>query len=455
MKSSEIILDITSQIENVSWPVINTGASAVLAGVVGQMEVSQWLPKDLIIKRQYQQLAILASYAQKHSPHFAGRLKKANLKASDISTPEGLLKLPLLLRRDIQLAGDLLNCDIIPQSHLPVGHVQTSGSTGEPVKVRKTALNHLMWQANMMREHFWYKRNFKQRVLNIRGSIVKPEMHSSWGSGVELLFKSGEVLSIPITYTAQQQIDEILKFKPGHILSYPNALEGISAKCESDNIKIEGVEHIWCIGETLSKESRHKIEKLFGASVEDDYSSAELGILALQCPDTGLYHVMAESVIIEILNENDQPCKVGEVGKVVVTNLHNFGSPLIRYDINDYAEVGPDCPCGRGLPTIKQIKGRKRNLVKKPDGTSHWPPLTAFIVHSKLPILQFQLIQHSLEDVEVRLVTRTKLSPEDEQNLTTNLHKALGYTFNLNFVYFKEQIPRAKSGKFEDFICKI
>jgi phenylacetate-CoA ligase len=52
----------------------------------------------------------------------------------------------------------------------------------------------------------------------------------------------------------------------------------------------------------------------------------------------------------------------------VVTPLHNFAMPLIRYAIGDYAEAGPPCACGRGLPVLARILGRARNLLTLPHG---------------------------------------------------------------------------------------
>ena len=82
---------------------------------------------------------------------------------------------------------------------------------------------------------------------------------------------------------------------------------------------------------------------------------------------------MAESVLVEILNDDGTPCAPGEIGRVVVTALQNFATPLIRYEVGDYAEASAPCPCGRGLPVIRRIMGRVRNLLVLPDGKKIWP----------------------------------------------------------------------------------
>jgi len=127
------------------------------------------------------------------------------------------------------------------------------------------------------------------------------------------------------------------------------------------------------------------------------------GIIALQCPVSGLYHAQSESLLVEVLNDEGQPCKPGEVGRIVITDLHNFATPLIRYEIRDYAEVGPPCPCGRGLQTFSRIMGRRRNMVVFPNGERHWPLVGAYRFREVADIKQYQVIQHALDDIEVML----------------------------------------------------
>ena len=63
------------------------------------------------------------------------------------------------------------------------------------------------------------------------------------------------------------------------------------------------------------------------------------GIIALQCPSGGLYHLQSESVHVEILDEAGRPCAPGEIGRVIVSPLHNFAMPLLRYESGDYAPI--------------------------------------------------------------------------------------------------------------------
>jgi len=449
------LLDIRSSTEHVVWPPLPQGRGAVLAALLHEFEFSQWLSPEEIADRQHAQLQVLAAYAQRHSPEFRKRLERANINAADLGSAEGLRRLPALRRHDIQQAAEGFFCKTVPYDHLPLNEGKSSGSTGEPVVIKKTKMNGLLWEANMMREHSWHQRDFSKRALNIRAKIKEPKMQHSWGPPVDLLYSSGSILNIPIILSAQHIARHIIDFAPGHLIIYPNTLEALVTYFEEEKLPLDCIDHIWSIGETLKPELRQRAAHLFGASVEDDYSCNEVGIMALQCPESGLYHVMAESVIIEVVKDNGEPCKEGETGKVLVTDLHNYATPMIRYDIGDHAEMGSACPCGRGLPTLRLIRGRYRNLVVKPNGDRHWPPLARAIFQCGLPIRQFQMIQHGLNDVEIKLVTGQPLSASDEETLVKYLHEALDHPFPLRFSYFTERLPLPANGKFEDLISHV
>jgi phenylacetate-CoA ligase len=194
--------------------------------------------------------------------------------------------------------------------------------------------------------------------------------------------------------------------------------------------------------------------EVFGVPLTDVYSAQEVGYIALQCPDYPHYHIQAESLLVEILDEQNRPCGPGEVGRVVVTTLQNFGAPLIRYAIGDYAEVGEPCPCRRGLPVIRRIQGRVRNMVRLPDGRRHWPSFpTRGFAHIGA-IRQLQLAQVAPAVIEARLVVGRPFDEAEAEVFTGFVRERLDYPFEVRLRYL-DAIPRSKSGKFEDFVSEI
>ena len=139
----------------------------------------------------------------------------------------------------------------------------------------------------------------------------------------------------------------------------------------------------------------------------------------------------------------------------MVTPLHNFATPLIRYANGDYAEVGEPCDCGRGLPVLKRILGRVRNMLTLPDGRRIWPRLSETRYEEVAPIRQFQFVQKSRSRLEARLVAdRPLTAAEEEQTRRPRPRPYRPPGFELAFCYH-DRIARSAGGKFEDFRSEI
>ncbi len=165
--------------------------------------------------------------------------------------------------------------------------------------------------------------------------------------------------------------------------------------------------------------------------------------------------MQSEHALVEVLDSAGDPCGPGEVGRIVLTSLHNFATPLIRYEIGDHAEVGEACPCGRGLPVLKRILGRSRNMAVLPSGEQMWPVFFMNKILKQITkVRQFQFVQNSVEQIDVKLVVAQPLSSSEEKTLRGYIVECLGHPFALNFIYVDE-IPRSAGGKYEDFICLV
>lgn len=434
-------------------------SSAPLITMLRQLAQAEHLPAAALRELQCQQLAAVAGHAATHSVFFRDRLAAAGLTAGNLANPQNLQRLPLLTRRDLQDADARFFCGALPPEHQPVNTTSTSGSSGEPVVVRRTAQNQRMWMANTLRDHLWQQRDFSGTLAVIRATTAQTSADApSWGAPVSWLFQSGSSHLMPLNTDIRVQANWLRQINPHYLLTYPTNLEALLDEfaCAAHASPLPQLKQIRTIGETLTPALTQRVEHALGIGVADLYSSQEAGIIALQCPQSGLYHLMAESLLVEIIDQRGQACAEGETGRVVITDLLNYATPLFRYDIGDYAEVGPAaCPCGRGLPTLRRIVGRRRNMLRHPGGQRYWPLVGFDRYRDIAPIRQYQLIQTALETIEVRLVSDAPLSSVQEQQLGRVINEALGYPFRLQFVYFEHAIPRGAGGKFEEFICAV
>jgi phenylacetate-CoA ligase len=271
--------------------------------------------------------------------------------------------------------------------------------------------------------------------------------------GQELL-ETGPLVLLPAAWTFDRQLDRILEEKPAYLLGYANNVLGIFRAAEQRGVTMPWLREARSFGEAVSEDMRSYIRDRWNLPLSDAYTARETGYMAIQCIEHGNYHVQAESAVVEVIGDDGQPCTPGEAGRIVVTPLHNFALPLIRYDIGDYAEVAEACPCGRGLQALRRIHGRRRNALTLPDGRKRWPTIGTAKLLDIAPIRRFKIVQKSLSDIEVRLIVGRPLVESEMAALRDHLTSQFGHPFHWRFV-FLDEFPPQPGDKFEDFVSEI
>jgi phenylacetate-CoA ligase len=155
-----------------------------------------------------------------------------------------------------------------------------------------------------------------------------------------------------------------------------------------------------------------------------------------------------------VLDDQGAPCPPGTIGRVVVTSLHNFATPFIRYQLGDYAEPGEACDCGRGLPVLRHVAGRARNMAVLPDGSRFWPRIRAGEWAEVAAVKEFRLVQTAPDAMRLEVVTQQPLAPEHVNALAAGVARRLGHPFVISVVRV-DRIARGAAGKLDDFTCAI
>ena len=451
-----------STIEGLIWPALPGTTGRRLLALLYQFEHSQWWDPEELRRHQFRQLTTLVRHARDTVPFYRSRLEAAGIDREGALTPERWDRLPVLGRKEVQGSFEALQSRRLPKAHGRTGEGVTSGATAMPVKVKSTALAMLFWLAFSLREHLWHGRELGAKLAIIRiperagSEYPRGRLSPSWGAGPGTVFATGPCVTLDITTGVERQVEWLRRQDPGYLVTYPSNLEGLVAFCAERGIRPPGLKEVRTMAEILSPELREACRAAWGVPVTEVYSSQEVGYIALQCPSCELLHVQSEGVLVEILDDRGRPCRPGEVGQVVVTPLHNFAMPLLRYALGDLAEAGERCACGRGLPVLARILGRVRNVVRLPTGERYWP-VFGDIRNTLIGfggIGQFQIVQRTLEELEFRLVGNRRLTPAEEERLRQVVCDQFRYPFNVTMSYHDE-IPRSPGGKFEDFRSEI
>lgn len=438
----------------VRWPAIPAGPFLQAMALQVQFEQSQWWSPERLLAHQLLQLQSLIEHAFKTVPFYRDRLGSVAGLPPGKLTLEGLRQVPLLTRTDIQDAGSGLVTRSLPAGHGSMFDVRTSGSTGRPVEVKGTGVTALFYRAlGGLRYHLWHRRDFSCKSTSITAvKPGKPPRH--YGRAWAPVMGTGSALVLSQSLPAGDLLDMVVAEDPDYLRVLPSTLRELIRLSRETGKRPARLREVRTEAEPLDPELREMCEQHWGVPVTDNYSCMEVGIMALQCPDHDHLHVQSEHCLIEVLDDNGEPCAPGQRGRVVITALNNFVTPLIRYENGDIAEVGSPCPCGRGLPVLNRIAGRLRNLAVLPSGEKVTPAFATETVLNDLPIRQFQLVQKTVHEIEARLAVKRPLSADEEARFADFFNRGMGHEFEYRFVYV-EEIPRLPSGKYEVFRCEV
>ena len=448
-----------SAIQGLVWPPIPEVRNLILTNLLVQYEQSQWWSPERLEAAQFAQLEALVSHAYATLPYYRERLDAAGYRPEGKLTWEIWSKLPILRRRDAQDEAAALTTDKIPKNHGQTYERSSSGSSGRPVKIVSTELAGIFRDSCMLRDILWHRIDVGGTLAAIRGrnkEAVYPDglRRPAWDPTVNGVFTTGPAAALSSVTPVPQQADWLKRVDPDHLVIMPHNLFALAEHCRKEGITLDKLKGVSTYGGVVRPEDREACRAAWGTEIFDVYSAEEPGYMALQCPDSDRYHILSECVLLEVLDDEGRPCEIGEIGQVIVTGLHNFAMPLLRYDLGDLAEVGEPCPCGRGLPVIKRFIGRSRDMLTLPSGELVSPSFVNDAFRD-LPVAQFQIVQDAPDHLEVKLVPKEGYVAEtQEPEIRSFLGERLPAAYALTFSYH-ETIDHTAGGKYFDFRSTI
>jgi phenylacetate-CoA ligase len=412
-----------------------------------QFDASEWWTAQRIETEQMRQAQALLQHAARTVPFYRERLAGMETPPAGGLDMARFRQLPLMTREDIQRAGASLISRELPPAHGQMHIVRTSGSTGRPIEVRGTRMTQLMMMALTMRGHRWHRRDLTQKNVDIRTALAKGvTAPPRWAPTVD----GGPTVLLDIANPISTLFEQVLSENPAYLQAHPYTVKALVEMSIEHDRRPPQLREVRTFGEAVPRDLPALLQQHWQVPLVDVYSATEIGMIAHQCPETGALHVQAENVVVEVLADDGQPCAAGESGRLVVTPLHNFATPLIRYEIGDIVRVGSPCRCGRGLAVLEQVLGRERNLLVYPNGDRVFPEPAVGGLEKIAPIRQFQMIQTQVDRLQFNVVAGAPWTAQQESALRAFMHAKFGYPFAIDIVYLDE-IPRMANGKFETF----
>lgn len=408
---------------------------------------------------QLKQLINLLQHAYANSGFWKSRLP------SQLSGNNILGSIPVLTRDDV-------NCQVADEGALVVandlGHgmasYPSSGSTGVPVKVFSMPQNARYNEIRSIAQYFIEGRN-----LNFNRTFIKPadgnrasngksvldvEINDGWAGNIGDIFQHGKYKAINFSGNINPLIDELLKSPVGYLACLSSHMELLFNAGGEKLLQDLNIEMWLHHSDNLDPSLRSALNRI-NIPIRSSYSCSEVGPLAIECASNpGVYHVAHSNVIIEESNHDTVVIDGVNISKLLVTHLHSYATPLIRYDLGDFGKIHSKCVCGHDGPTLSNIFGRKKFFLKRQDDT-----LIPFLVFSKplLDILKFKeffIYQLDHQNLIVELGGVEANSEIHIERLKKYISDLSGGFFTITINIF-EKIDWAKNPKRIPFICYI
>lgn len=403
--------------------------------------------KDLA-SLQLNRLKAILTYAYEKVPHYHKSFEERGFRPYDIKSLEDIRKVPVLDKSTLRGSlGTLLARDSTRKKLKPLF---TSGTTAFPVRFYRSNTD-LSWGLGAeLRAYGWGGYKVGDKVALIWS--FESEQTRKFEFQLYNLLMRHRILNLK-----HQSENAMTAFARGLVRFRPDFVRGYSASTnifatfllQNPQFRIRP-KTVFTSASTLLPHYRNRIEKAFDCQIHDFYGSREISSIAGQCGQHEALHVSDENVLLEIVKDNE-PVSFGEDGKILLTNLHSYVMPLIRYDIGDVGQMFPDeCSCGRHLSLMKPY-GRTYEFFVGSDGSfTNLHDIQQ--VFAGLPVIDFQIIQKDYDEIVIKIVPGPKYTCEHSSFIERHIRERGNARIRVELA---DSIPPEESGKTRHVVLKL
>jgi phenylacetate-CoA ligase len=381
---------------------------------------------------QQTQLQNLLAHAARRSPFW-----KARIGAGSVASIR-LAELPIQTRADVARQMEAEGVLIGMKDQIKIKKHSTSGSSGTPVQFFITEWNSAYNATRGVAQHFMEGRDFllnRTRIhtnISVEGPGFTVKKSDTWLAQLRNLIRTGINKHIDHSHPDIEALcEELERDKMGYYVGRPLFFEPLLQHVDIEFFKRAGLAMVISMAETMPPELR-ALFRSADIPVRANYSSEEVGWIAAECDKAPEhFHVSTSNVIVEVVADETIQLNGRSGGRVLVTHLHSYATPFIRYDIGDVATLDQHCPCGYEGPVLTNIYGRAKALIKHADGH-----LSIFHVRAKEMIAvagfeEFRIRQTDLKTMVVEIGGRTTLAPKEIADLTALIKRHAGKEFDV------------------------
>jgi phenylacetate-CoA ligase len=431
------------------------GESAARA--LDELSQCQWKSRDELLFEQWQMLRRTVTKAIQEVPYYRETYSRVGWDSSNKNfVYEDFLNLPIVEKEDVR---DRLAEFLNPNYQGRITQGSTSGSTGKSLKLFYSGEHESYSEAARWRSKAWWGITPGSPQVTIWGRPFTSDRDRLVQKAKSYLMNTLLFSGFDLQEKSLSRIwKKILTFKPSIIYGYPSAIYILAMYLQENSIDADrlAIKVIITPGELITTQQRELIEKVFRCKTANEYGCSETGGFVYECPQ-GSWHISSELTFVEFLDEQGNPVTSGQTGEIILTHLRNDYMPLIRYRVGDLgAPLSEMCSCGRGLPLMEVSVAKESDVFRLANGRTYSSKIFDYIniaVSKTYPssVLQFRVIQKSLDIFEVEIVNGQDKSGRGEELFEQLMRQQLGRDIEINMRRVPE-ITRESSGKLRYFI---
>jgi phenylacetate-CoA ligase len=375
-----------------------------------EIERTQWLPGEEIERLQIRSLQKLLRHAEA-VPYYRELFARIGLDPRDVRCREDLSFIPLLTKDIIRERYD----DLVDPAHRGFNVTKgTSGSTGVPLRFEHCADSNAWREATKIRGYRWAGYRLGSPTLHYWAQV---RTTPKGARGVKLRLDRGLKRETMIDSMQSDErsmlaaVEVLRRSKPTTIVAYTQSCAMWARFILDRGLRDWEDIPVICGAEAVLPQDRAVLARAFGSGIFETYGSRETMLMGSECAAHDGMHLAEENVLVEVGGKGDR------AGDVVVTDLHNYGMPFIRYANGDVAtmhEEEESCACGRGLRRLRRVDGRRADTLVDKDG-SVIPGIVFHVLLSDARtdlVAQFQAVQHADRSITFRVVRGRDWNPE-------------------------------------------
>jgi len=400
---------------------------------------------------QNKRLRAIIKHAYENVPFYHKKFDAAKIKPTDVKSVSDLSKVPIATKSEIKASSledtfarnfDIEKCF----------KKSTSGSNGMPLTIFIDLRGQVFEGAVYNRAFFENGLRLRDKLAFIRDPHHNPEPKVGWSQRLGIMRRR----QISVFDDAEKQLALLEEYRPDVIEGYSSALFILADFCRNRTIGIKP-RLIFTGSELLLSAHRELISSVFNAELFDYYGCKEFGYLSWECHEHIGYHMNVDSVVMEFI-DNGESVAFGERGEIVCTTLVNYAIPLIRYHIDDVGvPIEEECSCGRTLPLMRVVEGRKNDFLISLDGRVISPLVFfPYPFESVEAVKKLRVIQERRDKLTFQLVVRESFlnTPKVFEKAREEIQNLFGKGMHVEFQIL-DDIPKDPSGKLRAVISKL